>query len=142
MSPRVRDAAGSPEALTCRTAGTATRKVGASCARSPPLPAPAWYFHVVLGTTVVNVALPAIEHTPGGGVADAQWVVDPYTPTFGALVLSGGHVSDRLGASVGHGIGAADFALSSAPCAMDRRPPQWGPLGGYEACEGWPSRRA
>lgn len=97
---------------------------------------------MVLVTAVVNVVLPAIEQTAGGGVADVQWVVDPYALTFGALVLSGGHVSDRLGASVGHGIGAAGFALSSAPCAMDRRPPRCRPLGGHEACECWPSRRA
>ncbi|MDT5023688.1 MAG: transporter, family, methylenomycin resistance protein [Micromonosporaceae bacterium] len=97
---------------------------------------------MVLDTTVVNVALPAIEHTPGGGVADAQWVVDAYTLTFGPLGLSGGHVSDRLGASVGPGIGAAGFSLSSTLCAMDRRPPPCRPLGGHEACECWPWPRA
>ena len=76
------------------------------------------FFMVVLDTTVVNVALPAIEHTLGGGVAGAQWVIDAYTLTFGAFVLSGGHVSDRMGASVGLGLGAAGFALSSALCAL------------------------
>jgi MFS transporter, DHA2 family, methylenomycin A resistance protein len=76
------------------------------------------FFMVVLDTTVVNVALPSIEHTLGGGVAGAQWVVDAYTLTFGAFVLSGGHISDRLGASVSLGIGAAGFAVSSALCAI------------------------
>src|SRR5947207_449730 len=80
--------------------------------------AAAGFFMVVLDTTVVNVALPAIDASLGGGVAGSQWVVDAYTLTFGALVLSAGHVSDRIGASVGFGAGIAGFATSSALCAL------------------------
>jgi DHA2 family methylenomycin A resistance protein-like MFS transporter len=76
------------------------------------------FFMVVLDTTVVNVALPSIERTLGGGIAGVQWIVDAYTLTFGALVLSAGAVADRTGASVGLGIGVAGFAASSAVCAI------------------------
>jgi len=73
---------------------------------------------VVLDTTVVNIALPSIGRDLGGGISGLQWVVDGYTVVFGALVLSAGHVSDRIGATTAFGRGLALFGLSSAACGV------------------------
>jgi DHA2 family methylenomycin A resistance protein-like MFS transporter len=76
------------------------------------------FFMVVLDTTAVNVALPSIDRDLGGGVSGQQWVVDGYTLLFGALVLSAGAMSDRIGARRAFGWGLALFALSSVACGV------------------------
>jgi len=47
--------------------------------------------------SVVNVALPAIQHDLGGGLAAQQWVVDAYLLTLGSLILVGGSLGDIFG---------------------------------------------
>ena len=46
------------------------------------------FFMVTLDAVVVNVALPSIRDSLGGGVQGLQWVVDGYTLMFAALLLS------------------------------------------------------
>lgn len=43
---------------------------------------------IILDGVVVNVALPSIRGELGGGLTGLQWVVDGYTLTFAALLLS------------------------------------------------------
>ncbi len=54
-------------------------------------------FMVILDATIVNVALPSIQHglhfTPSG----LQWIVNGYTLVFGGFLLLGGRASDLLG---------------------------------------------
>src|SRR5437763_407530 len=52
---------------------------------------------VFVDSTVVNVALPAIQRDLGGGLALQQWVVDAYLLTLGALILVGGSLGDLFG---------------------------------------------
>jgi EmrB/QacA subfamily drug resistance transporter len=54
-------------------------------------------FVINLDTTVVNVALPALERQLGATTTQLQWVVDAYNLVFAALLLSAGNLSDRLG---------------------------------------------
>lgn len=56
------------------------------------------YFMVLLDTTVVNVALPAIHADLGGRIANLQWVVNAYTIVFAGLLLSMGTMTDKWGA--------------------------------------------
>ena len=53
---------------------------------------------VFVDSTVVNVALPAIQRDLGGGLALQQWVVDAYLLTLGSLLLVGGSLGDLFGA--------------------------------------------
>lgn len=55
------------------------------------------YFMVMLDTTVVTVALPAIGRNLSGGLTSLQWVSNGYTLTFAALLLTAGALSDRIG---------------------------------------------
>jgi hypothetical protein len=45
---------------------------------------------IQLDVSVVNVAVKPIGAALGGGVTGLQWVVDAYTLTFAALILSAG----------------------------------------------------
>jgi EmrB/QacA subfamily drug resistance transporter len=54
-------------------------------------------FVINLDTTMVNVALPALERQLGATTTQLQWVVDAYNLVFAALLLSAGNLSDRLG---------------------------------------------
>lgn len=91
------------------------------------------FFMVVLDSTVVNIALPSVARNLGGGISGLQWVVDGYTVTFGALMLSAGQVSDRIGASISFGRGLGAFGLSSAACGLA---PTLGVLLGARVCQG------
>ncbi|MCV7089490.1 MFS transporter [Mycobacterium interjectum] len=50
-----------------------------------------------LDSTVINLALPAIEHDLGGGLALQQWIIDGYLLATAAAILPGGSISDVFG---------------------------------------------
>jgi EmrB/QacA subfamily drug resistance transporter len=72
---------------------------------------------VFVDSTVVNVALPAIQRDLGGGLALQQWVVDAYLLTLGSLLLVGGSLGDLFGARRVFMIGIAAFGITSVLCA-------------------------
>jgi EmrB/QacA subfamily drug resistance transporter len=67
--------------------------------------------------TVVNVALPAIQHTLDASAADAQWVVESYALFLASLLLVGGALCDRVGRKRMFMLGAAIFVAASVACA-------------------------
>ena len=73
---------------------------------------------VCLDASIVNVALPAMGSSLGGGMSGLQWVVDAYTLAFAALMLSTGAFSDRAGATRAYALGAGVFTLASAACGL------------------------
>ena len=76
------------------------------------------FFVITLDAVIVNVVLPSIGHDLGAGVTGLQWVVDGYTLTFAALLLSAGSLSDRIGARRAFGLGLVVFVLTSAACGI------------------------
>jgi EmrB/QacA subfamily drug resistance transporter len=70
-----------------------------------------------LDSTVVNVALPAIDADLDADVAGLQWTINGYTLTLAALILLGGSLGDRFGRRRVFDIGTALFALASLACA-------------------------
>jgi EmrB/QacA subfamily drug resistance transporter len=72
----------------------------------------------LLDATVVNVALPAIEHDLGGGLAGQQGVVNAYLLTLGSLILVGGSLGDLYGERRIFAIGVGAFGLASLLCAL------------------------
>src|SRR5271154_1420358 len=71
---------------------------------------------VQLDVSVVNVAVKAIGTGLGGGGSGLQWVVDAYTLTFAALILSAGALGDRIGARRVLMAGFVLFIAASAGC--------------------------
>src|SRR5580693_7740397 len=73
---------------------------------------------VQLDVSIVNVALPTMGRELHSGLADLQWVVDAYTVTFAALLLSGGAFGDRAGARRAYLCGFAIFIFASIGCGF------------------------
>lgn len=68
--------------------------------------------------SVVNVALPAIRESFGGGLATVQWVVNGYMLTLASLILLGGSAGDRFGRRRIFLIGLVAFTAASLGCAL------------------------
>src|SRR5580704_1125943 len=69
-----------------------------------------------IDSTVVNVALPALQANLGGTVTDIQWVVESYGLLLGALILVGGSLGDLFGRRRMFLVGVTVFAVASAGC--------------------------
>jgi EmrB/QacA subfamily drug resistance transporter len=54
-------------------------------------------FIVILDTSIIGIALPAIQQQLGFAQADLQWIFNAYVVIFGGLLLLGGRLSDLFG---------------------------------------------
>jgi EmrB/QacA subfamily drug resistance transporter len=86
-----------------------------------------------LDSTVVNVALPAIDDDLGGGLSGLQWTVDGYLLTLGALLLLGGALGDEYGRRRVFVAGLIAFTAASLLCGLA---PNIGSLIGARALQG------
>lgn len=71
-----------------------------------------------LDSTVVTVALPAIQDDLDTGLSGLQWIVNGYMVTLSALILLSGSLSDRFGRVRLFMVGVTVFALASALCTF------------------------
>ena len=71
-----------------------------------------------IDSTVVNVALPALQASFHATVVDVQWVVESYGLFLAALILVGGSLGDLLGRRLMFLTGVAIFAAASAGCGL------------------------
>src|ERR687898_106790 len=94
-------------------------------------------FMLLLDITVVNTALPAIEEDLGASFTELQWVIDAYTLSLAALVLTAGVLADprppardARSERLAHRLGRARDVLDGAVPARARPDPwQRGGLG-------------
>jgi EmrB/QacA subfamily drug resistance transporter len=70
-------------------------------------------FMVVLDSSIVNVALPAMKTGLGLSVSAQQWVVDGYLTTFGGLLLLASRAGDLFGRRRVFHIGLVVFTAAS-----------------------------
>jgi EmrB/QacA subfamily drug resistance transporter len=70
-------------------------------------------FMVVLDFTIVNVALPSIQHGLHVATTTLQWVVSAYAVTFGGFLLLGGRLADLFGRARLYRVGLCIFVLAS-----------------------------
>ena len=70
-------------------------------------------FMVVLDSSIVNVALPAMQHAFNLSPASLQWIVTGYTLAFGGFLLLGGRAADLYGRRKTFMIGVTMFGLVS-----------------------------
>src|SRR2546421_9835076 len=71
---------------------------------------------IILDMTIVNVALPSIQHDLHFAQSNLAWVVNAYLITFGGLLLLAGRLGDLLGRRNVFLIGLAVFVAASALC--------------------------
>ncbi|MFI8944840.1 MFS transporter [Streptomyces syringium] len=69
---------------------------------------------VVLDVTVMNIALPSVQHDLGFSDGSRQWVITAYSLTFGGLLLLGGRLADLWGHKRALLAGVIGFAAASA----------------------------
>ncbi len=73
---------------------------------------------IVLDTTIVNVALPSIQHELHFTQANLTWVINAFLISFGSFLLLAGRLGDLLGRKRVFLAGVALFTLASALCGM------------------------
>jgi EmrB/QacA subfamily drug resistance transporter len=79
-------------------------------------------FMLLLDITVVNVALPDIQRSLHSSFSDLQWVVNAYSLTLAAFLLTAGALADRFGRRMVFVTGLVVFTLSSAACGLAGSP--------------------
>jgi EmrB/QacA subfamily drug resistance transporter len=75
-------------------------------------------FMLLLDITVVNVALPDIQRALHSSFSDLQWVVDAYSLTLAAFLLTAGVIGDMFGRRIVFAVGLAVFSLASLTCGL------------------------
>ncbi len=106
----------------CSEAAIQFKPAAAPCAKG----AEPWILAVtILGSsmafidsTVVNVALPALQASLGGTVVDLQWVVEAYALFMSALLLTGGSLGDLFGRRKMFLLGVILFTAASLACGV------------------------
>ena len=73
---------------------------------------------VVLDVTIVNVALPSIQHDLHFSQASLTWVVNAFLVTFGSLLLLAGRIGDLVGRKRVFLAGVATFTVASLLCGI------------------------
>jgi EmrB/QacA subfamily drug resistance transporter len=71
---------------------------------------------IVLDTTIVNVALPAVQRDLHFTQGDLTWVVNAFLVSFGSLLLLAGRLGDLLGRRRVFLLGVVVFTAASALC--------------------------
>lgn len=77
---------------------------------------------VVLGNTVLNVALPTLIRELGASSAQLQWMVDSYALVFAGLLLTAGALGDRFGRKGALIVGLVIFGGASLASAFATSP--------------------
>jgi EmrB/QacA subfamily drug resistance transporter len=75
-------------------------------------------FMLLLDITVVNVALPDIQRSLHSSFSDLQWVVDAYSLTLAAFLLTAGVLGDMFGRRGVFAVGLGIFTASSLVCGV------------------------
>ena len=77
---------------------------------------------IVLDTTIVNVALPPIQHDLGFTQADLTWVINAYGISYGGFVLLAGRVGDLVGRKRVFLAGVLLFTIASVLAGVSPTP--------------------
>lgn len=70
-------------------------------------------FMALMNVSIVNVALPSIQHALDASQSDIQWVLSGYALTFGVVLVAAGRAGDILGRGGIFVAGLVLFVLSS-----------------------------
>ncbi|MFJ8933388.1 MFS transporter [Streptomyces sp. NPDC102364] len=79
-------------------------------------------FMDLVDVTIVNVALPTIQHDEGASTGQIQWITAGYALAFAALLITGGRLGDIFGRKRLFLLGVAGFTLASALCGFAANP--------------------
>ena len=77
---------------------------------------------VIMGNTILNVALPTLQRELGATQGELQWAVDAYILVFAGLLFTWGVIGDRIGRKRTLLIGLSIFAVGSVFAAFSGSP--------------------
>ncbi len=80
-------------------------------------------FMLLVDITIVQVALPTIEHRLHASFSDLQWVIDAYALAMSTLILVWGSSADRFGRKRVFVFGLGLFTLASLLCGVATNAP-------------------
>jgi EmrB/QacA subfamily drug resistance transporter len=89
--------------------GTQRRTLAVACVATAML---------MLDIAVINTAIPKIAKDLHAGLSGVQWVIDAYTLTLAAAVLTAGSLSDRFGRKRSFITGMFVFTAASLACGL------------------------
>lgn len=89
---------------------------------------------IAMDVTIVNVALPAIQHDLQASLSGLQWIIDAYTLVIASLLMLSGSMSDRFGRRRVFQIGLTLFVAGSLLCTLAHTIDQ---LVAYRALQVW-----
>src|SRR5438132_1197758 len=93
---------------------------------------------IIVGNTVLNVAIPTLIRDIGATNSQLQWIVDAYSLVFAGLLLTSGALGDRYGRKGALNIGLLVFGAGSLAAALSDTPSQLIAYGIIEApIRGW-----
>ncbi|MFJ4715065.1 MFS transporter [Streptomyces sp. NPDC088785] len=75
-------------------------------------------FMDLVDVTIVNVALPTIQHDEGATSGQIQWITAGYALAFAALLITGGRLGDVFGRKRLFLLGIGGFTVASALCGF------------------------
>jgi EmrB/QacA subfamily drug resistance transporter len=73
---------------------------------------------VMVGNTILNVALPTLQEELDATSGELQWIADGYLLLFAGLLLTAGSLGDRFGRRLALVLGLVVFGLGSVAAAL------------------------
>ncbi|HTK06094.1 MAG TPA: MFS transporter [Ktedonobacteraceae bacterium] len=71
-----------------------------------------------LDTSILNIALPSIQHDFHASISEAQWTLDAYTLVIASILMLSSSTADRVGRRRIFQIGVSLFTLGSLLCSL------------------------
>lgn len=112
---------------------TLTRQQPGATAEPAPVYGRRWWalavlltggFMILLDSTIVNVAAPAVQLDLAASYSVVEWVVGGYALAYGLLLIPGGRLGDRFGYRRMFVLGLAGFTAASVLCGTADSPGQ------------------
>jgi EmrB/QacA subfamily drug resistance transporter len=82
------------------------------------------FFMILLDTTIVTIAVPAISDGLNASLNDILWIQSGYVLVYAVLLITAGRLGDMFGGKTLFLVGLVIFVLSSAACGLARNPDQ------------------
>lgn len=82
------------------------------------------FFMILLDTTIVNVAIPAMSDSLDASLSDVLWILNAYILVYAVLLITAGRLGDLYGPKQLFIIGLVVFTAASVACGFAQSPTQ------------------
>jgi EmrB/QacA subfamily drug resistance transporter len=82
------------------------------------------FFMILLDTTIVNIAIPAMSEGLHAELSDILWIINAYILVYAVLLITAGRLGDLYGPKQLFQVGLVIFTLASIACGFAQNPTQ------------------